>query len=279
MVSSPTSDPFPFYVRRSVTRSSTNERIRMRFQGKVVLVTGGGSGIGNATAIAFAQEGARVAVCDRDLPGIDQTVDAIRAIGGDAIGVEVDVSQSTDCQRMVEQTVHHYGRLDIAFNNAGVPGPMKDPICDIDEAEWNTVIAVNLTGVFLSMKYEIPAIRAAGGGAIINTSSVAGLVAGPTIAAYAASKHGIVGLTRAAALDCIEYGIRVNAICPGATRTAMLDMAFTVPGMEDRLRADHPIGRIAEPAETARTVLFLASEESSFIVGHALPVDGGNTIK
>jgi NAD(P)-dependent dehydrogenase (short-subunit alcohol dehydrogenase family) len=247
-----------------------------RFVDHSVLVTGAGSGIGRATAQLFAAERARVVAVDQNEADAEKTVALIKEAGGDALAVAADVSSEADCRGMVERTVAAYGKLNIAFNNAGV-GASGFAVADEEEVAFSRLIDVNLKGVFLSMKYEIPAMLAAGGGAIVNTASVAGLVGERGIGAYAASKHGVVGLTRTAALDYIARGIRINAVCPGATRTRILADWFQDPKVEQFILSRHPIGRIAEPEEIGRAVLFLASNDASFVVGQALAVDGGLT--
>jgi NAD(P)-dependent dehydrogenase (short-subunit alcohol dehydrogenase family) len=217
-----------------------------------------------------------VAVVDQNEADAEKTVALIKESGGDAIAIAADVSLEADCRGMVERAVSAHGKLNIAFNNAGV-GASGFAVADEEEIAFSRLIDVNLKGVFLSMKYEIPAMLAAGGGAIVNTASVAGLVGERGIGAYAASKHGVVGLSRTAALDYIGRGIRINAVCPGATRTRILADWFQDPKVEQFILSRHPIGRIAEPEEIGRAVMFLASDDASFVVGHALAVDGGLT--
>jgi NAD(P)-dependent dehydrogenase (short-subunit alcohol dehydrogenase family) len=247
-----------------------------KFDGKSVVVTGAGSGIGRATALAFAEAGARLVIADvDDVPG-QETAALAREHGARAEFVHVDVTRSADCATMVARALEAHGRLDVAFNNAGIALP-NAPIAEISEADWQRVVSINLTGVFLCMKHEIPAMKRGGGGAIINTASVGGLIGTAGVTAYCASKHGVVGLTKSAALDHIGDGIRINAVCPGGTLTPMLREWFKEPGVEQAALAGTPIGRMADPAEIARAVLFLASPEASFVVGHALVADGGLT--
>jgi NAD(P)-dependent dehydrogenase (short-subunit alcohol dehydrogenase family) len=235
-----------------------------RFAGRGILVTGAGSGIGRAAAQLFANEGGQVAVVDQDENEALATVTSIRQAGGEALAIGADVSREADCRGMVERALAAYGRLHVAFNNAGI-GASGFAVADEEEVTWSRLIDVNLKGIFLAMKYEIPAMVSAGGGAIVNTASVAGLVGERGIGAYSASKHGVVGLTRTAALDYIGQGVRVNAVCPGATRTRILANWFQDPKVESFILSRHPIGRIAEPEEIARAVLFLAFDDASFI--------------
>ena len=247
-----------------------------RFERKSVIVTGGGSGIGRAAALAFAAEGARLIVADVNQASGDATAEQIRAHGGEATCVCTDVARPADCAAMVDAALKRYGRLDIAFNNAGINLAVA-PIAEVHEEDWARIVGVNLTGVFLCMKYEVPAMKRSLGGAIVNTASVGGVIGTAGVTAYCATKHGVVGLTKSAALDHIADRIRINAICPGGTRTEMLAEWFKDPAVERRALAHTPIGRMASPEEIARAVLFLASDEASFMVGHAMIADGGLT--
>lgn len=246
-----------------------------RFEDKVVLVTGAASGIGRATALAFAGEGAKLVVVDWNEEKNEATALDIQEQGGKAAAFTADVSQCQDCEAMVAGTVRSYGRLDIAFNNAGIAGPLGINLEETSEEDWNKVISVNLTGMFLAMKAELPVMKKQGGGVIVNTASVAGVIGTKKVTTYTAAKHGVVGLTKAAALEAIQHNIRINAICPGATITEMLQGAFETPGMKEIMMSAQPIGRVAQPEEMAKIVLFLASEDAAFMVGHALVADGG----
>jgi NAD(P)-dependent dehydrogenase (short-subunit alcohol dehydrogenase family) len=247
-----------------------------RFAGRVALVTGGGGGMGRATSLAFAREGAQVVVADFNEQTAQETVNQVRAGGGIAEAVVVDVTSEASVKSMVARAISAFGKLDIAFNNAGIH-VIGIPLAEVEEASWNKVIDTNLKGVFLCMKHEIPEMIKAGGGAIVNTSSIGGVTAAPGISAYAAAKHGVVGITRAAALDYIGKNIRINCVLPGATYTAMLQDWLHDPVVVEGIKKQHPIGRWAQPEEIASAVLFLASSEASFIVGHPLLVDGGIT--
>jgi NAD(P)-dependent dehydrogenase (short-subunit alcohol dehydrogenase family) len=246
------------------------------FSGRVALVTGAAAGIGRASALAFAAAGAAVVVADVDHAGGDETVRLAREAGGDARFVPADVASSDSVQRMVDATIAAYGRLDFAHNNAGVAAAQHD-VGDLPEAEWDRVQGVMLRGVYLCMKYEIPHLLAVGG-ALVNTASGAGLVGYPGQSPYVSSKHGVLGLTKSAALEYGHRGVRVNAVCPGTVRTPMVEAATRMPGLEEQLVALHPIGRIGTPDEIAQAVLWLCSDGASFVLGHALAVDGGYVV-
>jgi len=243
---------------------------------KVVLVTGGNAGIGRAASLAFGAAGARVVVAARREAEGTATVNAIRASGGEATFVPADVSVRADVDAMMQAAVAAYGGLDCAFNNAGILGSSWIKTVDIEEDVWDRVMAVNLKGVWLSMKAEIPEILKRGGGAIVNMSSVAGLMGGTLSAAYTASKHGVIGMTKVAASEYSGEGVRVNAVCPAVIRTDMANDAFLDdPEMAAQVTAMHPIGRLGTPEEVAAAVVWLCSDEASFVTGSALPIDGG----
>jgi NAD(P)-dependent dehydrogenase (short-subunit alcohol dehydrogenase family) len=244
--------------------------------GKVALVTGGSTGIGRATAQAFAAEGATVVVADRAVEDGHETVRLIQDAGGRALFVEADMSVSADVEAMVARAVDAYGRLDIAFNNAGVEGEMGISTHEFSDEEWDRVIGVNLTGVWRCMKHEIAAMLGSGGGAIVNTSSIWGLVGVQGAAAYVASKHGIAGLTKAAALEYADQSFRINAVNPGPIRTPMVERFIAnVPGAEAQMVAKQPNARLGRPEEVAEAVVWLCSDAASFVVGHTMVVDGG----
>ena len=245
------------------------------FVGKVALVTGAGSGIGRASAQKFAQEGAKVIVADIVAAGGNETVRLIREAGGEATFIKTDVSQAREVEALISGTVETYGRLDCAHNNAGVFGGVA-PIADYSEADFDRVISNNLKGLWLCLKYEIIQMLNQGvGGAIVNTSSAAGLVGGPGLTAYIASKHGIVGLTKAVALEYATASIRVNAVCPGVIDTPMTKGLASDPQFMALLLAQEPVNRLGTPQEVANAAAWLCSDEASFMTGVPMPVDGG----
>jgi NAD(P)-dependent dehydrogenase (short-subunit alcohol dehydrogenase family) len=247
------------------------------FDGKVALVTGGATGIGLATARAFANEGAKVVIAGRTERSGRDAVRAIEGAGGKAIFVQADVSRAADVKNLLGATRKACGRLDFAFNNAGTEGrTIGKPLAEQDEDNYNAIFEANVRGVFLSMREEIPAILASGGGVIVNNSSVAGLVAFPGVSLYVASKHAVIGLTKTAAVEYAKDGIRINAVAPAAIETGMLDR-FTETVPKDMLASLHPIGRTGTPEEIAAGVVWLCSPGASFVTGHTLTIDGGFT--
>jgi NAD(P)-dependent dehydrogenase (short-subunit alcohol dehydrogenase family) len=248
--------------------------------GKVVVITGGASGIGRATAIAFAREGAKVVIGDMDAHGAEETVELIKSTGGEAISVRVDVTKSDDVRQMIATTVDRFGGLDYAFNNAGFVGSIAG-VVETTEEDWQHVIATNLTSVWLCMKYEIPEMLKRGRGAIVNNGSVSGLVGSPAAVGSVASKHGVSGLTKAAALEYATRGIRVNAVAPGMVRTPLAQrMVESFPaGAEQAMLSVVPQGRWCETDEIAEVVVFLCSDAASHVTGHVMPIDGGWTAR
>jgi len=247
------------------------------FTNKVAVVTGATSGIGRATAIAFAREGAKLVVAGRRENEGNELVSAIKQDGGDAVFVKTDVSRESDIKALIGKALSRYGRLDIAFNNAGIEGEAGKPIHEQSVDNYRNVIDTNVLGVLLAMKYEAPAMSKNGGGVIVNNSSIAGLIGFPGFAVYVASKHAVIGLTKTAALEYATQGIRVNAVLPAAITTAMVDRAFggTDSDAFKQIESLHPIGRAGRPEEVAEAVLWLCSDKASFVTGHSLTVDGG----
>lgn len=249
-----------------------------QFVGKVAFITGAGSGIGRATALAFATHGAQVTAAGLPADDVRETARLIDQHGGRALAVTCDVTQADDIRAALDQAIDMFGRLDFAFNNAGIE-QSHTAAADITTDEWNRLISINLTGVFLCMKHEIPLIKAAGGGAIVNTSSGAGVIGIAEQAAYAATKWGVLGLTKSAALDYADTGVRINAVCPGIIDTPMMSR-FT-GGTEtgrDRVIGQEPVGRMGRPEEIASAVLWLCSDLAGFTIGHALVIDSDQTV-
>ncbi len=244
-------------------------------QDKVALVTGGTSGIGRETAVLFAKAGAKVVVAGRREIEGNETVALIQAAGGDGLFAKTDVSKAADVEAVVRQTVEKFGRLDVAFNNAGIEGAWA-PISRQSEEDFDRTIAVNLKGVWLCLKYEIQQmLKQGGGGAIVNMASIMGLIGSVGVAAYSASKHGVIGLTKTAALENAKSGIRINAVCPGFAETPMADRIFRAPGVRRFVLNCHPIGRLARSAEIAEAVVWMCSDRASFMTGQSLVLDGG----
>jgi NAD(P)-dependent dehydrogenase (short-subunit alcohol dehydrogenase family) len=248
-----------------------------RFESKVALVTGGTSGLGYDGALAFAKEGAKVVIAGRRVKEGEDAASAIRQAGGEALFVRADVSQEAEVAALVKACVDTYGGLDCAYNNAGIDGTLMTSIVDYKKDVWDQVIAVNLTGMFLCMKYEIPEMIKRGGGAIVNMSAVAGFKAGKRVgSAYISSKHGVIGLTKTGAIEYADQGIRVNAVCPAMIETPMSYKTFLKDeASAQRARSLHPIGRVGKAEEVSALVLWLCSTEAGFVTGSAIPVDGG----
>lgn len=245
-------------------------------EGKVTLVTGGGSGIGRASALTFARVGAKVIVADMVIEGGEETVHMIRVTGGEATFVKVDVSKAIEVEALIKKALGTFGRLDCAHNNAGILGDLA-PTAECTEENWDRLINTNLKGIWLCMKYEIPQMLKQNGGAIVNTSSIIGVVGWPGRPAYVASKHGVAGLTKAAALEYAKAGIRINAVLPGPIRTPMtLNVTGGDPEAElKRYTSTIPLGRMGTPEDVAEAVVWLCSDAASFVTGHTMAVDGG----
>jgi NAD(P)-dependent dehydrogenase (short-subunit alcohol dehydrogenase family) len=256
-------------------RELWGEGIPHRLQGKVALITGGSSGIGQAAALLFAREGAKVVIADINGAGGANTAAAIRDAGGEAHFLEADVSQAADVDALVGKVIAMHGRLDCAYNNAGILGEIV-PLVDHSEAAWDQTLATNLKGTWLCMKHEIPPMLKQGSGVIVNTTATAAIKGSPNRSAYAASKAGVVALSKSAALEYAEHGLRINVICPSHTRSPMLEQFFELrPELEASFIASAPMGRIAAPEEVAEAALWLCSDASSFVTGHVLAVEGG----
>jgi len=247
-----------------------------KFDGKVALVTGAASGIGRASAQAFAREGASVIVADIQFDAGRETVRLIEEAGGEAKFIEADISKATQAESLVDGATRAWGRLDYAHNNAGVLGTAK-PTHEIDEADWDRLLAINLKGVWLCMRYEVPRLLEQGGGAIVNTSSTAGIVGIQALAAYTASKHGVAGLTKAAALDYAKLNIRVNAVCPGGVDTPLIHNIEHPESFPPQ--AMPAMKRLGTPEDIANAVIWLCSDDASYVTGHLMVVDGAMTVQ
>lgn len=255
---------------------TTNEN--GNYTGKVAFVTGAANGIGRATALAFAREGANVVVADISEQGNQETARMIEELGGQAIAIRCNVTRSEDVKAALDKAVEVFGHLDVAFNNAGSEQAIT-ATADLTEEEWDRIVSINLRSVFLCMKYEIPLMLGQGNGAIVNTSSGAGVKGFKGQAAYASAKHGVVGLTKAAALDYASQNIRINAVCPGIIDTPMMDrFSGGTPEGRQRVISQEPIGRMGQPEEIANAVVWLCSDAASFAIGHALVINGGQTV-
>jgi NAD(P)-dependent dehydrogenase (short-subunit alcohol dehydrogenase family) len=244
-------------------------------RGKVVIVTGGTSGIGRDAAVLFAKAGAKVVVAGRREVEGKETIDLVRAASGDGLFVKTDISLAAEVQALVRKTVEKFGRLDIAFNNAGIEGSLI-PIAEQSEEDWDRTIDINLKGTWLCLKYEIQQmLKQGGGGAIVNMASVAGLIGAAGFATYCASKHGVMALTKSAALETAQSGIRINVVCPAVIETPMAERIFGEPEIRKHFIGMHPIGRFGTPMEVAEAVVWMCSERASFMTGQSLVLDGG----
>jgi NAD(P)-dependent dehydrogenase (short-subunit alcohol dehydrogenase family) len=247
----------------------------MELEGKVALVTGGTSGIGRETAVLFAKAGAKLVVAGRREVEGEETIELVRAAGGDGLFVKADVSKSFEVEALVQKVVEKFGRLDIAFNNAGIEGVWV-PIVRQSEEDWDRTITINLKGVWLSLKYEIrQMLKQGGGGSIVNMASIVGQIGAAGAAAYSASKHGVIGLTKSAALETAKSGIRINAVCPAVIETPMADRLYAAPAVHKYVLGCHPIGRFGRTSEIAEAVVWMCSDRASFMTGQSLVLDGG----
>jgi len=247
----------------------------MELEGKVALVTGGTSGIGRETAVLFAKAGVKVVVAGRREVEGEETIELVRAAGGDGLFVKADVSKSSEVEALIQKAVEKFGRLDIAFNNAGIEGVWV-PIVRQSEEDWDRTITINLKGVWLSLKYEIrQMLKQGGGGVIVNMASIVGQIGAAGAAAYSASKHGVIGLTKSAALETAKSGIRINAVCPAVIETPMADRLYSAPAVHKYVLGCHPIGRFGTTSEIAEAVVWMCSDHASFMTGQSLVLDGG----
>lgn len=247
------------------------------FANKVALITGGSFGIGQATAVAFAERGAKIVIADWIEDNEQQTAKRVKSTGAEFLFVKCDVSKNDDVRALIEKTISVFGRLDFAFNNAGIEGATA-PSHECTEENWDKTISINLKGVWLCMKYQIPQMLKQGKGAIVNCASIAGLIGFPGLPAYVVSKHGVIGLTKTAALENAKQGIRINAVCPGVIKTAMVDRVTGKQKEAEKVYADmEPVGRMGDPEEVAQAVVWLCSDSASFVTGHSMTVDGGWT--